>query len=501
MSPLLFREGLMKERNRFSSLLKHLMSMAKLKNYTLAKELQYDESYISKWINGNLMPTEKTHEKVLRDISRCIVGALDDESREAMLAEYQITRFSDLEMAIYDNLEAEYSYCMELKETTGSEIAQKTAYFPELTLAQFLAKMHHPSLRQVKALDVIAAMDILSLDRHYQLALAQLESSNNVASRNYPNVRFSMLVNLDAADKHNTYNVTFLLNLLTNLSDIDFQLYSWPRAAGKIVFAVRDAYSIAGMVIDENHCMAVTTSEDTKNCNGTYDRLRSLCSQEMLVVRKSNMREMLDSRNYIQSLFARNQRWMLGRMTEHFLPDDLFETLAQSYCARNRDTTVEELRKIHALTRSVLQQMNVRMLITENAMTDFAVTGELDFFNTKMHLTPQERLTYLTHACSLQERNPGLEVRLLRNGAVSDIQYIPDPTLLLSDTVCYLRLTRTGPVNNISIVNKVPVCDMFRHFFDDVWANEKYDTIDDPAVIADTVSYAIQMVKVQMLSQ
>jgi hypothetical protein len=42
---------------------------------------------------------------------------------------------------------------------------------------------------------------------------------------------------------------------------------------------------------------------------------------------------------------------------------------------------------------------------------------------------------------------------------------------------------------------------MFRQFFDDVWANEKYDTIDDPAAIADTVSYAIQMVKVQMLSQ
>lgn len=42
----------MKEKNRFSVLLEHLTSMANLKNYVLAKAVQYDESYISKWISG-----------------------------------------------------------------------------------------------------------------------------------------------------------------------------------------------------------------------------------------------------------------------------------------------------------------------------------------------------------------------------------------------------------------------------------------------------------------
>lgn len=49
----------MKEKNRFSVLLEHLTSMANLKNYVLAKAVQYDESYISKWISGKSLPTEK----------------------------------------------------------------------------------------------------------------------------------------------------------------------------------------------------------------------------------------------------------------------------------------------------------------------------------------------------------------------------------------------------------------------------------------------------------
>lgn len=41
----------MEDKNRFSILLEHLLEVAEVKNYTLAKRLQYDVSYISK--NGS----------------------------------------------------------------------------------------------------------------------------------------------------------------------------------------------------------------------------------------------------------------------------------------------------------------------------------------------------------------------------------------------------------------------------------------------------------------
>ena len=45
----------MDDKNRFSILLEHLLEVAEVKNYTLAKHLQYDVSYISKWVSGRIV--------------------------------------------------------------------------------------------------------------------------------------------------------------------------------------------------------------------------------------------------------------------------------------------------------------------------------------------------------------------------------------------------------------------------------------------------------------
>lgn len=495
-----FQEGPMKEKNRFSSLLKRLMTVAKLKNYTLAKELQYDESYISKWVTGTLLPTEKTSEKVFRDISHCVVASLDEESRATLYAEYQVDHDRDLEDAIFDNLEAEFDYVVNLKTSTGSEVAQKTTFYPELTLAQFLKKMHHPVLRQVKSLDVIMATDILSLDRHYQLSLAELDNSPNVNmnQRSYPGVRFSMLINLDAPDTSNTYNVQFIQNLLSNLSNVDFQLYSCHQSQGKILFAVRDAYSISGMIMDETHCLSVTASEEPKNCNAIYERLQSLCSQETLAIRRTSISQMLHSNEYMQYAFARNQRWILNHVTEHFLPEELFEQLAEEYCGAHKDVDRANMTRVYKLSISVLESMRIKMLLSENGLNEFAVIGMVDFFGTKIKLTPHQRMQCLEHISLLPEKNPNLDFRILRSGSASNLRHIPNPTLFLSDTFCYMRIIRSGPTNNLSIINCPRIGDMFRKYFDDIWKDESYV---DPSYnsAAEIVRYATQMVQVQML--
>ena len=110
----------MEEKNRFSKLLEYLMSVAELKNYTLAQELQYDVSYISKWVSGRMLPAEKMEKKILEGISHCIVESASEEGRNNLLSEYSLDDCEDLKLAIFDNLEAEYFYVRDLQKNTGA---------------------------------------------------------------------------------------------------------------------------------------------------------------------------------------------------------------------------------------------------------------------------------------------------------------------------------------------------------------------------------------------
>jgi hypothetical protein len=91
-------------------------------------------------------------------------------------------------------------------------------------------------------------------------------------------------------------------------------------------------------------------------------------------------------------------------------------------------------------------------------------------------------------------------MRILKKGAVSDIQHIPAPSLFLSNTMCHLRMKKSGPVNNIGIINKVQVEDMFRNFFDTIWEEKRFTTVQDRASIDDFLYYAIQMIRVQIIA-
>lgn len=486
----------MKEKNRFSILLEHLLSMANIKNYILAQNLKYDESYISKWTSGKLLPTEKNYEKILQNISHCIVDSLTEDTIRSFYLEYQLYNKKDLEQAIYDHLETEYNYVRELKTSTGSEIASKITCYPELTLAQFISKMKHPSLRKVPDLDVCAIIDIMHLDVNYQLMIADINGVDSEEQLKFPGVHFSMFIAMENLVKDHTYTAVFLLNMLTNLSNINFDLYGGKQALGKIIFTVKDAYSISGMLIDKSHCLAVTTSEEPEIANSLHRKIKTLCNKETLLIRKTNAAEMMQNYEYEQSVFSLNQRWLIGHPTEHFLPDDLHAELVERYCKDMRPEELQKLNKLHALTKRVIENSPIRLLVHETAFTSFTVTGMLDFYGYKIQLDSEQRLRYMKHLYTLLTNKYHLEMKTIRGGLITDFQHIPDPTLFLSDSFCYLRLETTTPLYNICVPNKVIINNIFREFFDDIWNGEHYDAVENGNSLVTLIQHAIMSIEI-----
>lgn len=487
----------MKQKNRFGDLLEKLMEAAELKNSTLANDLQYDVSYISKWISGRMLPSTKGDRDVLKKISACIVQKGSEEGRKVLMSDYEVISLAELEGAIHDNLLAEYNYVKEMERDTGNTIAPKTLFFPKLTMAQYISRMRHPILRRVKSLDIMALMDLMAMDREYRTMISYIESGATSGEWQYPNVRFSMIIDIEAIQQAVVYNIVFLLNMLTNMTRIDFQLYAAKQAYGRVIFTVKDEFAISGMLMQGQECLSVIVSEDSEDSGMLYRSIRSMCTRERLLVRPVTMLEMLQQNDYARSLISPNQRLLFGHMTEHFLPDSLFEEILSQLRKEDYplDITAEQLRWFHTLAKRRFEELPIRILFHEAALAEFAVVGEMDFYNLKIKLTPSQRLQYVSYMRELIENYDNLEVKLIYGRLFSDFQYNINQCVYLTDGISYLSLHDNGKQNSLCTINHADMKKAFELFFEEIWKNREDVVISERMAVRSYIDHIIQQIR------
>lgn len=482
-----------KQKNRFSNLMEYLMDITDVKNYVLARELQYDVSYISKWVSGQMLPSTKTETTVMRGIAHCVVHSGTEEGRAVLLEDYQVNNIKDLEDAIFDNLTAEYNYVIDTQKETGNTIAQKTVFYPKLNMPQYISKMHHPVLRRVKSLDIMALIDLMAIEREYRIQIASMENGLFPEQQEYPSVHYSMLIDITGAEVDSVYDIVFLVNMLTTMTPVDFKLYGTKRARERAMFCVKDDFVISGMLMESNVCMSVTASEDPQNCDAIYRYIHSLCSRERLLFRKTSMTEMIGKNDYVRTILSPNQCLLLGHMTEHFMPDALFDEIATQLQKEETNETIslEELRWYHSLMKRSYEQTPVRIVYIGAAFSEFAVTGELDFYNRSVRLTPMQRLQYMTALYENLSAHENLQFKLVHGRLTSDFLYISSQCMFLSDGTSYLRLGNGCTRNALHIINHFEMKNIFHKFYETVWAGTEEFIISNRENVLAFIEHAI----------
>lgn len=472
----------MPEKNRFSRLLKHLLTTAEIKNYTLAQQLSYDVSYISKWTSGQMLPPEKNRRKVLRGISDCIAAGCAGDGLSRLMQEYQVTSRETLRQALYDNLKAEYSYVREIQTHAGTDVAPRLLFFSEIRLEQYTALMRHPVLRRVSALNAVGVFDLFSMERSYQFMIAESEDRHPPQNGWYRDVHYAMLVDVGPDKLTSPYDTLFLVEMLSQNSCIDFQLYGGKQAAGRAMFAVQDGFAISGMLMGGEHCVSVAMTEAPDSCSVLYRCLTSLCSRERLLFHRQTMRRLLEERVYTRGLLSMQQHWMIGRITEHLLPEDLLEELLPQLAQASDLPPAEELRKFHRLACSAVKTSRIQILLYSTALLDLIAERQADLFDRRIRLTAGQVMRCLEHVAQLCRNRGGAEIRLATGKLLPDSEISTKHCVFLSDSAPLLRLN--DPYNNLYTFNRPELCASFARTFALLWQGRSSALLTDRGEIA-----------------
>ncbi|MFG6333044.1 MAG: helix-turn-helix domain-containing protein [Lachnospiraceae bacterium] len=457
----------MSDKNTFGTLLQQMIQQAGITNTIVSRAVRYDISYISKWLSGRMLPSEKNIENIVSAITACIIASSQKDNLCILLDQFQCEDEEELRGKLQEALRE--AYRQSKKYTDNPDLSGERYYvsMPASKLAGLLKKQSG---------NTAAVIDLLSLDHETRLLLAGIKNGRFSVTGADTSVHYNMVINVEALSGDHgrdcVYDSIFLIHMLTSFSSIDFRLYNNPLAAGKFLYAVDGCYSASGMIFQgDMECIAVYEHEDPRTAGALYQKIVLLVNQEQLIFRKVTMNDMICGGEYIRSMISPNIRWLLGHVTELLLPDDLFEKLLFISEITNKN----EIRRLHNLAQNVFRQSGTRIMIYESALSDLVVSGELDFFNYRLFLSPEQRICCLEHILTVLETTDA-PIRLVDGGFSSDFQYITNPCLILSDSVCYVRLENKRYCDNILTLNDKSVKMMFERFYEKIW-DERQDVV------------------------
>ena len=342
-----------------------------------------------------------------------------------------------------------------------------------------------------------------------QLKQSQISAMNTLNSSFQTQVD-SAIRNLDAVSVNinysnqsktildNSFNLNISSNMLSAMSQVDFYLYQNQQASGRMIFTVKNDFMISALLVNPDRCMSVTISSNEKNCNPIYHGIKDRCTRESLLCRRTSMKEMLSSHDYMHSILSLHSKWGIGHMTEHFLPDDLFHEILDLLKSSNDELFFDEdhLCYLHSMTQRTLAESEIDLFIHCQALSDLVVDGNLDFYDQKVHLTLSQRKKYFNHLLHVFETNSNLTFKLAKEPMILDFKYQTNQCIFLSDQFSYIRLNTYNWANNLAIINHPNLKHMFDRFFNAVWNDATSELLSDYSEIHSFFIHIIQQINI-----
>lgn len=466
--------------NSFGRRLERLLVDAGVKNATIASALRYDVSYVSKWITGRSIPSAKNIEKILGVISHVLIEETDDTVRDTLMSEYGVRSEGALQEALTDYLlEAYYEVAGGGPDT---QYVNNAVFMAAPKRQSLILKEYAETLDPQKPTDMIVMVDLFALDHISKLWMAGIEDQKFVMHRKREDLKIDYVIDISNLNGSEVYHIILLIHMMTCFSLANFRLYYNPLAKDKMVVAVKDEYAGVSLLGENQQMLCTTAVREKRIVNEMYDSVANCIDPDKAIFYSVDMQTLLLSHTYLQMLLSGDVKWLVGHMTEHFITPQLHTQLTEQYLGKDTEEA-KEAERAYRLASSMLKKNQIRVMLYQTALMDFILSGELDFLNHKVILTPEQRKEQLLYFLDMIRGMEEGTVKLIRDYLSEDFKYITNPCMFLSGSVDYLRLENQIYQDNLLTIKNESIKQIFGEFFDRIWQYDEDVIISNAAEI------------------
>ena len=489
----------------FGQLLEKLLYLSNQKKSTLAKSLGYDISYISKWINGKNLPTQKSISNICKSTAEFIVNSLTSTSMQDLKNYFEID-------ANIDNDEVLIQYLEENLKESYMETAQKSLpniyksthwednyngmiHINPRLRKQYLSKDFESFITKCNDLDMIICANLYKINPNDKMSIA-LMKSELAQLEDQSKVKIKLIIGFEGNEDDIIINTILIINMIALHACMDFEVYNCNIDSNSIVAVIKNRIFHSAVYTRDKRCLFTSMSKEKKTIDEMYYNLEELFkNQGKLLVKKSSSIDLIKEKIYIQYIMGQDLRWLIGAMNELLMPFDLFEEVSKTVFGDNVEL-LDELKNINMFLQSVTYSSKLKVLIYASHLKRYISSGELNFFNNPVTLTFEQRERHLKYIEKLILESDVVELKLLDGSFVDDFKDSADPSLYLSKSLKLIPIHPENNKNDYAILNDHEFKNICDKFFDDVWENRKDIVIDDKEEILERLQKALVYSKI-----
>lgn len=485
------------ENIEFGQLLEKLLYLSNQKKITLAKELGYDISYISKWINGRNLPTQKSISSICKATSQFIVSSLNPISNQGLKRYFEIEVEDDTELAKYIERSLKKSYLITAqksdsniyKGTHSEENYNSILHINPRLRKQYLSNDTDLYINESNKLDIILSTNLYKLKSNDKVYIAGMKSSLAEIQKD-KEIRVRFLTGFEGSENNTILNTFILIYMIITYTDLNFEVYNCNIDNSDILSVIKDRIFHSAIFANNERCLFTNMSKERTIIDEVYYSFEEIIKdQGKLLVEKKSSIDVLKDKVYMQYIMGQDLKWILGSMNEFFMPSDLFMELAESVFGQDKEV-IQELRQINIFLQSIIYKSNIKVLIYETELMKYISNGEAIFFNRPIKLTLAQVEKHIKNMEKIIKNNESIEIKLIENNILDDFNSDLKPSIYLSKN---LKIIKMNPdkFNNYAIVKDFEFNKICDELFDKSWNGNSGKFVDEKDEILDRISKAL----------
>ena len=331
-------------------------------------------------------------------------------------------------------------------------------------------------------MDLIISANLNKIGNEDKISIANMKLGLSNRNKNFDS-RVRVLLGFDGDCDDIIFNTFMIINMIAIYPSMNFEIYNCEVESNSSILIVKDSVLHTANFTKDKRCLISTISKDKRIIEEIYYSVETILnSKGSLLVEKKSLTDIIKEKLYIQYFMNQDLSWLIGSMNELLMPPELFMNISEALF--DDPETLEELSKVNIVLQNITYKSKIKVLIYVSEIKKYMSSGKLNFFNTQIELTLDQRKEHINYFKDIIRNSNNIEIKLIDGDFVEYFKYHKNPSLYLSKNIKLIQTDHENGISDYAIIKDQEFKSNCDEFYKAIW-EEREIIISDKDEILD----------------